>query len=360
MTTGGNWQTPEGSDEANAATGPGVPPPPAPPEQPMWNTLPAEPAPYGQQQATPGYPAQPAAPQPYAQQAYPQQPPAPQYAQQPAPQAAPQYGAAPGIENYSAPGQPAPAAYSYGYGTPTPYGGNPTAKNWMGIVGLVSWFVGLSLVSIILGHLGRSAAKRGEATNGGVALASLILGYIQLLVVALGLIFAVLIPVIATTTDVTAQDDWIVVDDTATGVDDPADEVVGDVSGVTNVDANSLVAGMCFLDPSTAATLDENNELVYYDYPVVDCSQPHFGEVYLQTTSTMSSFDADALQIDAENQCIDEGYEQYVGVAYEDSIYYASYYAPTEESWNFGDRGITCAIVDYDSALVGSVAGSAQ
>ena len=87
------------------------------------------------------------------------------------------------------------------YGQP-PYGTAPGAhgapkKNGLGIAALVlgvlsliSWFFligGLfGLVAIILGVIGRGRAKRGEADNGGVALAGIITG-------ALGLLLTVLV-----------------------------------------------------------------------------------------------------------------------------------------------------------------------
>jgi len=43
----------------------------------------------------------------------------------------------------------------------------------------------LGVVAIILGFLGRGRAKRGEATNGGMALAGIILGVIGVLLTAL-------------------------------------------------------------------------------------------------------------------------------------------------------------------------------
>ncbi|MFW2513740.1 DUF4190 domain-containing protein [Demequina sp. SO4-13] len=123
------------------------------PQQPeAWGDAPPPPQPEQPQYAQPGY-----APQ--------QQPPQngqPQYAQ-------PQYQ------------QP--------YGVPT--GPRPgTEKNWMnvtslvlGLVGLFTWFTAIG--GIILGHMGRSAEKKGQADNGGLGLAGLIISYI---VVALGVV----------------------------------------------------------------------------------------------------------------------------------------------------------------------------
>jgi hypothetical protein len=55
------------------------------------------------------------------------------------------------------------------------------------IVGLLSsWtIVGgiiLGIVAVVLGFVGRSRAKKGEANNGGVALAGIILGFVSIVV----------------------------------------------------------------------------------------------------------------------------------------------------------------------------------
>lgn len=87
-----------------------------------------------------------------------------------------------------------------GYGQP-PYGtsgghsgpkknGLGVASLVLGVLSLVSWFFligGLfGLIAIVLGIIGRGRAKRGEADNGGVALAGIITG-------ALGLLLTILV-----------------------------------------------------------------------------------------------------------------------------------------------------------------------
>jgi hypothetical protein len=52
------------------------------------------------------------------------------------------------------------------------------------IIGLVTVFGGiiLGVVAVILGFLGWGRAKRGEATNGGVAIAGIVLGFLGIVV----------------------------------------------------------------------------------------------------------------------------------------------------------------------------------
>ena len=59
-------------------------------------------------------------------------------------------------------------------------------RDWLGIVGFVAGALLISIVAIILGHLGLSAAKRGRARHRSFAIAALILGYLGLVVTAAG------------------------------------------------------------------------------------------------------------------------------------------------------------------------------
>lgn len=101
----------------------------------------------------------------------------------------------------STPPPPAPGqygAYPGGYPPPPPpqqpYGGYPLPptgpKNGFGIAALVIAIVALlsiifgvvlGVVAIIFGFLGWGRAKRGEATNGGMAVAGIILGILSII-----------------------------------------------------------------------------------------------------------------------------------------------------------------------------------
>ena len=105
--------------------------------------------------------------------------PAPAYGQQPAPAYGQPYG------------QPA-----YGTGPQgAPRNGLGIAALVLGIVGIVtSWlFVGglLGIGAIVLGAIGRGRAKRGEATNGGMALAGILTGVVAVLFAALVVVGAI-------------------------------------------------------------------------------------------------------------------------------------------------------------------------
>ena len=96
-----------------------------------------------------------------------------------------------------APGGPYPGGpYPGGYPPPAPYGdyyspGPP--KNGMGVAALVVAIIALissvsvvggillGIVAVILGFIGRGRVKSGEANNGGVATAGIILGVISII-----------------------------------------------------------------------------------------------------------------------------------------------------------------------------------
>ena len=106
----------------------------------------------------------------------------------PPPPPPPQYGAYPA--SYP---PPPPVPYAAGF-TPPPTG----PKNGLGIAALVIAIIALlsvvggvvlGVVAIILGFIGWGRAKRGEATNGGVAVAGIVLGLLSIIeaVVIIGL-----------------------------------------------------------------------------------------------------------------------------------------------------------------------------
>ena len=102
------------------------------------------------------------------------------------------------------PPPPPPPPHYGGYGAypgsyppppPQPYAGYapplPAPKNGLGIAALVIAIIGLftvfgglflGIVAVILGFIGWGRAKRGEATNGGVAIAGVVLGFLGVIV----------------------------------------------------------------------------------------------------------------------------------------------------------------------------------
>ncbi|MER5552687.1 DUF4190 domain-containing protein [Streptomyces sp. NPDC002793] len=117
------------------------------------------------------------------------------------------YPAAPSAA-YGYPAAPAAPSASYGYPGYPGYGGGqqpwgPAPANGLGtaamvlgiiaVAGFCMWGLGviLGILALIFGIIGRGRAKRGEATNGGMALAGIILGSISIFISAVFLGFLI-------------------------------------------------------------------------------------------------------------------------------------------------------------------------
>ncbi len=94
----------------------------------------------------------------------------------------------------------------------------------------------------------------------------------------------------------------------------------------------------------------------------MDCSEPHLYEVYAETELSGDQLpDQATMDSEAESACLGTGYSDYVGVAFEESEYGTTYLTPSQDTWDAGDRKISCLITSADgSEMTGSVKGSAK
>jgi len=224
-------------DQRTVTAVPGMDTPPPPSPQPWDNPFapPSDPAtaPAGPRPAAPGNPYAPpaaASGNPFAPPAahafYPQQapgqpvPPPPIGPEGPGqmpygyPQY-PQYPQYPGHPVQGAPYGPQAGAPGYGYGWP---GLQQPPSNGMGVTALVLGIVSavvfclwplailLGVLAVIFGVIGRRKAHRGEATNGGMALAGLICG-------AVGVVLGIVMIVIFFSASTSNDDPWVTTDD---------------------------------------------------------------------------------------------------------------------------------------------------
>lgn len=96
---------------------------------------------------------------------------------------------------------------------------------------------------------------------------------------------------------------------------------------------------------------------------VVDCELPHDAEVFAvvrQGDAEDAEFPGeDALRDQADEECFSR-FEDFVGIAYEESVLDIATLWPTEGAWADGDRTITCVVfhVEHDD-LEGTMAGAA-
>jgi hypothetical protein len=97
------------------------------------------------------------------------------------------------------------------------------------------------------------------------------------------------------------------------------------------------------------------------DVGAVPCAEPHDFEVFFAFDMTESDYPGqdEAFNIGQE-RCIEE-FEGFVGIPYDESVLDIFVLAPTQESWDRGDREILCSVYALDeSKLTGSMEGTAE
>lgn len=126
----------------------------------------------------------------------------------------------------------------------------------------------------------------------------------------------------------------------------------GAITGAGTVEINDLRVGDCFDSAS------DTEEIAEVDGK--PCTEPHEYELFHVATWTGSEeYPSDS---DMEQLIIAEclpAFEGWVGIPYEESIYDIFWTAPTQESWDAGDRLFQCAIYEPgNTELTASVRGS--
>jgi len=131
------------------------------------------------------------------------------------------------------------------------------------------------------------------------------------------------------------------------------------VPGTTTTPVTDLSEGQCIVDDAVA------------DWPgievqttsVAPCEAEHHAEVFalidVEGGEDAPFPGAEALAAQAEEEC-QARFTDYVGIDFVDSRLDIIHLAPTETSWEQGDRQIVCTLFDIDGApLTGSVQGQA-
>lgn len=117
-----------------------------------------------------------------------------------------------------------------------------------------------------------------------------------------------------------------------------------------------LAAGDCVVPPDELDTADVEQ------LTAVPCTEAHTHEVYATATYTAGDVypGESELQAFADGACLD-GFEDYVGIAYEESTLRFSYLFPSFPSWTDGeDRDVVCFIVSTDAPMTTSARGLAR
>lgn len=131
------------------------------------------------------------------------------------------------------------------------------------------------------------------------------------------------------------------------------DEESGEITEGGTTDVFQLRVGDCLNDELSETATEVT------DVPTVPCTDPHDYEVFQNIT--MADADEypgeDATVQQADDEC-SAAFEGFVGVSYEESQYDFSYYYPTQQSWDGGDRVINCLIIDPNGQSTGSLSGA--
>lgn len=100
-----------------------------------------------------------------------------------------------------------------------------------------------------------------------------------------------------------------------------------------------LYVGQCIQDPGEGTVYDVENAV---------CTTEHWGEVYHVMTITSSQMPSeDDMDDMASDACVD-AFEAYVGRPYDESDLDITWYFPTRESWEDGDRSLKCIAISGD------------
>ncbi|WP_031483829.1 DUF4190 domain-containing protein [Streptomyces bicolor] len=215
---------------------------------------------------------------------------------------------------HGAPGAPGPyAPQPYGpYSQYGPYGpyGRPAPVNGVAIGALVLGILCfLPAVGLALGLIALAQIKKKGERGRGMAVAGSILSSVGLVLWALALATG------------GASDFWEGFRDAARG------------EGT----AYALAKGDCFDSPTASLEGDA------YDVDEVPCSGRHDGEVFAVVTLPDGDFPGDDEVTDiADDKCyaLSDGYAMDTWAVPDDVDVY--YFIPSEQSWRFGDREITC------------------
>jgi hypothetical protein len=123
---------------------------------------------------------------------------------------------------------------------------------------------------------------------------------------------------------------------------EPTEEADEEEASGEDVSVFDLEVGDCFSG-------GENGEVS--EVSVVDCDDEHAYEVFALVDHEGAADEAypgdEELEAFADDQCTGDEFESYVGISYEESIYYATWLTPTERSWDeLGDREVVCVLYE--------------
>jgi hypothetical protein len=226
----------------------------------------------------------------------------------------------------------------------------------VGIIPFFFWVAGiLGVIGLILGFVGRGRARRGEATNGTMALWGIITSALAVVVSIVGLL------ILIAWADLSVEF-WAGPEDTASptaentgspAVETPAPTQTQETAapGAGEVAFFDLEVGDCLAD--LIATLGE-----FFTVETVPCSQPHSEEIYAVVPFPEGDFPGDEAVVAQADKACNAEFESFVGLPYQESVLYYNYLYPTDEpTWNGVFREVVCSVYDPAGEVSGSLRG---
>ena len=131
------------------------------------------------------------------------------------------------------------------------------------------------------------------------------------------------------------------------GNSNPTGSGAGDTEGD---DVFSIQIGDCLNDGDASGVVSK--------VPIVSCDEPHDSEAYDSGNLDDGDFPGDDAVKQAAEQLCGPSFTTFIGLPYDESAYDYSYYFPTEQSWDSGDREVMCiAYADDLSQVTGTLSG---
>lgn len=118
-------------------------------------------------------------------------------------------------------------------------------------------------------------------------------------------------------------------------------------------DPFDLEVGDCLSEPSRQGVVADG------DANLVACSQPHVGEVYDAIALKDGPYPGAEALVRESAKC-EATFENFVGKPYGESDLKLTYFHPTQESWERGDRQILCAVEVPTGTVTNTLKGSAR
>jgi hypothetical protein len=217
---------------------------------------------------------------------------------------------------------------------------NPTS-----VVALILGFL-VPLGGIIAGIIALGQIRRTQEKGRGLAIGGIAVGsFLTLLYIALGIALFVFGSIAAQT----ATTDPLLGGDPTSELplesEAPIEETPGAEAPVEEVPVFTVAIGECY----------------GADLTVLDCATPHDYEVYAQQPVAEAATypGEDAVYQSADEACL-AAFPAFAGIGFDQTTLGYSFLGPTAETWDEGDRQISCFIYDPAGQVTGTLAGAAR